>query len=221
MTLLDRYLKGEAMGQEAFDPAIFPQIDGVLNETFKRVASNVNIIHTQLKKIHYQFVSNIQYEWQRPLNPPHPDTDQLLSRLRINAEPGGHIPLSLQYFYKIVGSCNFCWDWETHPDIPWEGADPLDIPPINNLFELNEGQYDDSILISADYLQKDNISGSCYYLELTREPAIDSLLIQWNVSFIDYLRLTLNNCGFTMADQCDYDNLKAYCNYVRPLLQKI
>lgn len=144
MTLFERYQHGEttevydeifAMGEEAFAPEIFPEIDLVLNETFKRVAFNLDVIHKELKRINYHFVSNIQYDWQRPLVPPYPNTTELLSQLKTRVQNAGHIPLSLEYFYKHIGGCNFCWDWETNPNIPWEGADPLNIPPIKDLFE--------------------------------------------------------------------------------------
>jgi len=58
MTLSDRYLKGEtqavyeeiyALGEIAFDPAIFPQIDKVLRTTFHRAAFNIAVIYKGLR----------------------------------------------------------------------------------------------------------------------------------------------------------------------------
>jgi hypothetical protein len=115
-----------SLGQDAFKPNNFSQIDLVLTETFKRVAFNLEVIYKELKSSNYQFTSNIEYDWQRPLFPPDTDTDKLLSVLKYKTEEVGFVPLSLEYFYKIVGSCNFCWDWGTNPAIPWEGADPID-----------------------------------------------------------------------------------------------
>ncbi|MBK7307649.1 MAG: hypothetical protein IPI88_11865 [Chitinophagaceae bacterium] len=135
------------------------------------------------------------------------------------------IPLSLEYFYRIVGSCNFCWDWESNPDIPWEGADPIDIPPITTLLsDLIYDDYDrDDILLGGDYLQKDNVSGSCYNIQLTPSVSVDSLFLHenWDIPFIEYLRITFDNCGFSMADQSDYDDLDTFCDRVRPLLKEI
>ncbi|RYU95895.1 hypothetical protein [Emticicia agri] len=232
MTLLDRYLKGETvevyeellvLGQEAFSSKNFIQIDLILKETFKRVQLNLDIIYNELKNIDYKFVSPTEYDWQIPVLPPDPDVDLLLVKLKSKLKHAGYIPLSLEYFYRIVGSCNFCWDWKMYPDIPWEGADPIDIPPIKTL--LTDLIYDDydlnEILLAGDYLQKDNISGSCYNLELTASPSIDSLLIGWDIPFINYLRLTFKNCGFTRADQCKYETLNAFCNTVRPKLLAI
>ncbi len=79
----------------------------------------------------------------------------------------------------------------------------------------------DDILITGDYLQKDNISGSCYNIELTTSVAIDSLFLGWGIPFIEYLRLTFKNCGFTMADQCNYESLASFCNTVKPKLKEI
>ena len=121
MTLFDRYLKGEttdvyndfyALGQEALNPGNFIQTDLILNETFKRVKFNLEIIYKELKTINYQFVSNIEHNLQKPLLPPDPNVDFLLSELKFKIKNAGHIPLSLEYFYRIVGSCNFCWNWE-------------------------------------------------------------------------------------------------------------
>ncbi|MGN6437605.1 MAG: hypothetical protein ACTHMM_13780 [Agriterribacter sp.] len=232
MTFFERYLQGEtvavydeiyALKHAAFKPDYFSQVDLVLNETFKRVRYNLELIYNELRSINYQFVSNIKYEWEMPLLLPDANTDSLLSKLKRKVKSGGHVPLSLEYFYKIVGSCNFCWDWKTNPDIPWEGADPIDIPPINTLItELIYDDYDSNeILLSGDYLQKDNVSGSCYNIELTDLPSIDSLLIGWDIPFIEYLRLTFKNCGFTMADRCEYESLKIFCDKVKPQLQEI
>ncbi|MBA4851457.1 hypothetical protein [Emticicia sp. BO119] len=232
MKLFDRYINGEttkvydelsALREGAFNSNNFIQTDLILKETFRRVKFNLDIIYNALKNIDYKFVSTIQYNWQIPVLPPDPNVDLLLFELKSKLKNAGHIPLSLEYFYRIVGSCNFCWDWKVYPDIPWVGADPIDIPPIRTL--LTDLIYDDydinEILLSGDYLQKDNISGSCYNLELTTSPSIDSLLIGWDIPFIDYLRLTFKNCGFTMADQCEYDTLAAFCNFVRPQMLEI
>ena len=79
----------------------------------------------------------------------------------------------------------------------------------------------DNILLSGDYLQKDNISGSCHSINLTETASIDSLISGWDMPFIEYLRLTMKNCGFTMADQYDYESLDAFCNRVRPKLLEV
>jgi hypothetical protein len=231
MTLLDRYLKGEATevydelyksGMEALSPKNFIQTDLILKETFSRVKLNLEIIYAELKNINYRFIADIKYDWQKPILAPDVNVDVLLLELKSKIKNTGYIPLSLEYFYKIVGSCNFCWDWESHPDIPWEGADPIDIPLVKDLIEMIDDDHDsDDILITGDYLQKDNVSGSCYNIELTDSLSIDSVLRGWDIPFIEYMRLTFRNCGFTMADQCDYRSLISFCNKVRPQLLEI
>jgi len=231
MTLLDRYLSGDfievydriySLGQEALSPTNSIQTDLVLKETFKRVAFNLNTIYKELKKIDYQFVSNVKYDWQRPLLPPDEKVALLLTELKSRTKNAGHIPVSLEYFYKIVGSCNFCWDWEKNPNIPWEGADPINLPPIKDLLEMvDEGYDNEDILLTGDYLQKDNVSGDCYKIELTETPSVDSTFIGWDMPFIEYLRLTFKNCGFSMADQCEHPSLISFCNSVRPQLHEI
>jgi len=235
MGLLHRYIHGEttsvynelyALGADALSPANFTETSLVLHETFTRVRYNLEVIYKELQRINYQFEADIKHDWQIPLLAPDTDTDILLAELKSRVKNVGHIPLSLEYFYTIVGSCNFCWDWKLKPDIPWEGADPVDIPPIKNLLEMvDEEDFIESdcdeILIAGDYLQKDNISGSSYHIQLTTSASLDSLITGWDIPFIEYLRLTCNNCGFTMADQCEYDSLTEFCNRVRPKLLDI
>jgi hypothetical protein len=228
MTLYERYIKGDRievyndiynLEQTAFHPDNFNQVELVLKETFKRTAYNLNIIYQELKAIDYLFVKDVKHDWQIPYLPPYPNNDELLSKLKAKISDGWFLPLSLEYFYTYVGGCNFGWDWETDPDIPWEGADPLDIPPIPALLEMaGEDDYEGDILMTGDYLQKDNISGSCYTLELPQSPSIDSVFSGYDIPFIEYLRLTFDNCGFTMADQCEYESLEAFCERTRPKL---
>lgn len=231
-TLLEKYINGEyeevydeiySLEQDAFLPENFTQIDLVLKETFRRVAYNLDIIYKELKNINYQFVpANIADDWQTPVLPPAADTESLLAQLKSKVEPLNYIPFSLQYFYKIVGSCTFCWDYDAKPEIPWEGADPLDIPPLKYLLDnINEGFINDDIMITGDYLHKDNVSGDTYTLELPKSQTVDSLFSYYDIFFIEYLRLTFRNCGFTMADECDYQSLKAFCDVVRPQLLEI
>lgn len=216
-----------ALSDRAFDPENFEMIGPVIRETFVRLAYNLQLIKQELDKINYQFIPAPRHDFEKPLTPPHPDVESLLKKLKTMVAPGGHIPLSLEYFYRIVGSCNFCWDYKTDPDIRWESADPIDIPPIQDLLEMagevaeDEDFLEEGILISGDYLQKDNISGSTYNLVLTPTPSIDCLITGWDIPFIEYLRLTSSNCGFTMAPETDYQSLNDFCKKLRPQLLDI
>lgn len=228
MELYDRYLNGEteavyaqlyALGEEALTSEYFPQTELILIETFRRVWLNLNEIHKELLAINYQFVPNPAFDWQKPLTQPPASTKQLIKKLQSKVSHIGHVPLSLQYFYRQIGSCNFGWDYETAPEIPWEGSDPIDIPPVNELIEMIDEEFEEGeIFICGDSLHKDNISGSSYTLELTERPAVDSLLHGHDISFIAYLRRTFNNCGFTLADECNYSELNAFREKVRPRL---
>ena len=142
----------------------------------------------------------------------------------------GYIPLSLKMFYKIVGSCNFAWDYDENPSIPWEGADPIQITPVTDLLsELTDlSEEDDDFIqltVSAGYLHKDNISGGLpYCVEITPSPSIDGLFLNedHDKTFIDYLRLTMENCGFSNADACmDIDDFVRFQESVRPKLYNI
>jgi hypothetical protein len=231
MELFDRYLQGDAkavydeiyaLRSDALNEQNFPAVDIILQETFRRVAYNLDIIYHELVKENYQFTADIKHDWQRPLMPPDPNVEALLIQLKSKLR-GSYLPLSLEYFYRYAGSCNFCWDWETNPVIPWEGADPLDIPPISTMLEMVESEDLENelefLLISGDDLTKDNISGSTYSLELTPEPAVDSLIHMLDLPFIEYLRKAIHKGGFFHADQCDYDDLDAFVARVRPQLK--
>jgi hypothetical protein len=238
MDFISRYLKGEhqsvyndiySLGSTAFDSKYFPEIQSVLKETFTRISTNLHIIYNELKLINYQFTNPAIYDWQKPILNPHPDIEYYLSEIKNKLGPFSDIPLSLKYFYKFVGACNFSWDYETNNEIPWEGADPLVICPVTDLLEMiseddPEANYlEEGIILSGDFLTKDNISGSTYSIEAISTPLIDSLLLHedWNITFIEYLRKSLYNCGFSLADKCEYISLNEFCQKVRPLLKPI
>jgi len=238
MNFLSRYIEGEceavykeifSLGDKAFDPILFPEINSVLKETFERVKFNLDIIYAELDSIGYIFAEPACYNGRKPITPPEPNTEVLLQQLKYHLGAAAEIPLSLQYFYKVAGSCNFCWNYESNDDIPWEGADPLDMPALKDLIEMYENaepetDYDGKdLLLAGDSLTKDNISGSTYNIKIHSKQTIDTILLHedWNIPFIEYLRITFNNCGFSMADSCQYESLRAFCAKVRPLLRPI
>jgi hypothetical protein len=121
------------------------------------------------------------------------------------------------------------WNYDEKPEIPWEGADPVQIAPISDLLmELSDFEDDNDFRelgVSADYLHKDNISGGpMYSIEITKRPQIDSLFLneEHNTTFIKYLRLTMENCGFSRAGEIsDRDDFNAFSRKVGPMLNKI
>ena len=142
MKLYDRYKIGETetvyediykLGGDAFLESNFADIEKVLTETFERVAYNLDIIYKELTNINYLFKTNFEFNFERPLIKPLADTDKLLSRLDKSVRPFGFVPLSLKMFYKIVGACNFGWDYETNEDFIWQCADPIQITSLDDL----------------------------------------------------------------------------------------
>ena len=222
MTLYSRYINGEteqvykdiyALGQDAFLPNKFPDIEMVLTETFQRVAYNLEIIYTELKHINYTFWKNELGSEEALLKPP-AETDKLIDTLEQAINPFGYLPLSLKMFYKIVGSCNFVWDYRQDKAIMWEMADAIQIAPLTYcvsevtdkywLQQAKEYMEDEDfgftfLVLAADDLHKDNVSGGPpYSLEITKQPSIDGNFINEpnNTTFINYLRICFEYCGF-------------------------
>ena len=225
MTLLDKYLAGHSeavydqiysLGAGAFEPEEFKEIDEVLNETFKRAQFNLTTIYEKLRTVDYKFLADTYEDpYDKPLVLPNDHYEDLINELERKVTPY-YIPVSLKYFYKYIGACDFTWDWKRKPDIPWEGADPIVIPSINYLVEgLEEGSYQDELALCPDNLQKDNVSGDSYYLELGSSPIIDSVISGYNLKFIEYLRLTFLNCGFSAANECDSKSLREFCQDIK------
>jgi len=148
-------------------------------------------------------------------------------------DPVGHIPLSLVTFWKIVGSCNFAWDYESDPNIPWGEADSIQLHPITDIAKeaeddlavLKRGNEPAGIWVAADYYHKDNISGGApYSVELTTAPQVDSRFLHEGhpTTFIDYLRIVMEGCGFSRMEAVhDLPDFLGYCEQVRPLLKPI
>jgi hypothetical protein len=234
MSFIERYKNGETrevyqdiyeLGEKAFDKDILPDVEAVLTETFGRVRYNLEVIYEVLKEMDYQFKTEFEYTSDYPIAEPVKNCDKLLTKLDKTVKPFGYVPLSFKLFYKIVGSCNFAWDYETNENIIWEYADPIQIEALDDLFEyplyegwveemkdiLVEEEETDSAYIefSADYYHKDNVSGGMgYAIEITKKPSIDSKVLfeEHDTTFIEYLRLTFENCGFIRIKNPEYGN---------------
>jgi hypothetical protein len=238
MNLLDRYLQGEGrsvyaeierMGPDALAKRNLGIVDAVLRETMNRVAYNLSIIYSGLLEEDYCFQSNIQFDFDYPLLKPFPNVKDLIRKLEKGVRKFGHIPLSLKLFYEIVGSCNFAWDYDGIEEIPWEGADPIQIGPITDLLEeLKDMEVEDEepgLSVSADYLHKDNISGGPgYAVELTRMPQAASRFLneEHETSFINYLRIAMDGCGFSRGRAVSHlDSFVQFSEKIRPQLKPI
>lgn len=247
MTLYDRYINGQteqvyqdisALGQDAFLPANLPDIENVLSETFQRVSYNLDIIYSELKNMKYLFKTEFEYNFQRPLISPLADTEKLLTKLDTAVRPFGFVPLSLKMFYRIVGACNFGWDYDTNEEYIWQFADPIQITSLDDVVaEVTDkdylsdltGYYEEdgfvSLQLSADYLHKDNTSGGpAYSLKLTEKPSVDGQFLneEHDTTFINYLRICFDNCGFSRIANPHYDNdYQAFFDKVKPQLKPI
>jgi hypothetical protein len=249
MTLYDRYINGQteqvyqdiyALGQDAFLPANLPDIEKVLTETFQRVAYNLDIIYRELKNINYLFKAEPKYNFEKPLHKPLLDTKNLLEKLDNAVKPFGFVPLSLKYFYQIVGSVNFVWDYETNEDFIWEMADPIQIASLDAVVETVTDEWwsedmqlyvDDENVgtafldLAADDLHKDNVSGGqAYAIQITNQPSIDSNFMNEPnaTNFINYLRICFAYCGFPGIARPDTGNdYKAFFDKVKPQLKSI
>lgn len=249
MTLYNRYINGQtkevyreiyAMGANAFLPENLQEIEKVLTETFQRVAYNLDIIYTELKAINYLFKIEPAYNFERPLHKPLPDTDILLLQLDKAVQPFGFVPLSMKFFYKIVGGVNFVWDYETNEDFMWNMADPIQIASLDAVVEAVNDEYwqediqqyvaDENfgkafIDLAADDLHKDNVSGGqAYAIEITKKPSIDSSFMNEpnDTSFINYLRICFEYCGFPGITRPEMHNdYQAFFDRVKPQLKSI
>jgi len=250
MDFYNRYINGEdgrsvyndiyALGQDAFNDKNFDDVQKVMIETFNRVAFNLEIIFSALKSIKYAFKTEFQCSSDKPLLAPLPNTDELLLKLDKATSGFGQVPYSLKLFYKIVGTCNFGWDYENRPELFWEYADPIQITSLDDLVSyVTEGDWKEYlseelagnytphpyIELAADYYHKDNVSGGLpYSIQITKAPCIDSLFLNEpnGTNFINYLRICMENCGFSRITEPAYENdYQEFFDKVKPQLKKI
>jgi hypothetical protein len=130
------------------------------------------------------------------------------------------LPLSLQYFYKYVSSCDFTWDWNTNQKILWEGGDPIFIAAIDVILDCGITS-NGEVWISPDKLVKDNVSGDAYYVQLDKVPKLDCCISHYDIQFIDYLRLTFLNAGFTAGGSLESASFKGYLGKIEAKLLPI
>lgn len=248
MSFYGRYLNGETravyddirkLGEESLLPQNLPEIEKVLAETFRRTAFNLEVIYTELQRIDYRFKTDFQSNSDRPLLKPLFAAAELLEKLDRAAKPFGFVPLSLKRFYQIVGACNFAWDYENNENFFWDYSDPIQIMSLDDLVALVTDEYweeemadyvEDEIgpphlELAADYYHKDDVSGGDpYCLEITKKPSVDSLFLYelHNTTFIDYLRICFENCGFSNIAATDVQNdYQSFFSRVKPRMLEI
>lgn len=178
MNLLEKYRRGgtlevydemERMGSAAFNGENLREVHTVVGETMNRVAYNLDVIYAALLETNYCFKKNPRFDFERPILKPRWGAKFRVRRLEKAVSKFGHVPLSLKMFIRIVGACNFTWDYEAVEEIPWEGADPIEIIPISDLLQeikdldFEEDDEEFGLPVSGDYLHKDNTSGGPMY----------------------------------------------------------
>lgn len=222
------------------DPNVLYEINKVLTEIFSRVKYNSGIIYRELRRMNYCFWGTTSLDTRWPIRFPKNNTQKLIRTLEIGVQPIGHIPLSLKYFYSIVGSINFTWDYEKKEQIKWPGSDPLEIIALedaisivtNKYWEeemkeyLSDEDYQKAFLeLSGDFLHKDNISGGPpYSIALTKNKSVDGFMIHMpeKIRFVDYLRRCFEYGGFYRGSEIfgdtEYDH---FLSKVKKRLKKI
>lgn len=144
MNLYEQYLDGahEAvyeeiykLGDKAFDSEYKKEVDKVLQETFERVSFNLKIIYKELIKLGYLFNIDCQFNFEKPLHEPLENTENLIGQLDRAVSSFGYVPLSLKYFYRIVGGVNFVWDLAANNQLMWDLADPIQVASLDSVVE--------------------------------------------------------------------------------------
>ncbi|MBK7638750.1 MAG: hypothetical protein IPJ22_01470 [Bacteroidetes bacterium] len=79
--------------------------------------------------------------------------------------------------------------------------------------------------LAADDLHKDNISGSQgYAIQITKEPSIESNFLNEpnDTTFVNYLRICFENCGFPSITRPDMNNkYQTFFEKIKPQLKPI
>lgn len=235
---LEVYNKIHELGNDIFlNSELFKEVEKILIETFDRVAYNLNIIYQELLSLNYLFFNDVNKYFEIAICKRFDNTELLLSRLKEAAKPFGHIPLSLEYFYRAIGGINFGWNYTINDQFIWNASDPIQIINLVDLVDevaneywredLEEQliEYNDikpHMFLSADLLHKDNISGGIgYAIEITKQKSFDSefLYEPHNTTFVNYLRICFDNCGFPLIKNNPSNNYSDFFEKVKPQLK--
>ena len=249
MKLYQRYINGQEqevydelieLGDSIFEEIYISEVETILLEIFQRVRFNLEIIYDELENIGYLFKTKYECNSDKPFHKPLPKTQEFLKKLEDRTSPFGHIPLSIKYFYSLVGGVNFCWDYEVNKEVKWLGSDPIQIISLDDIYNYILDEYWEETMsdyledpeykcaffeISEDYLHKDNISGGMgYAIKLTKKKSLDSELLHEsnNTTFINYLRICFANCGFSKREEYHYGkDFDEFYKKVKPKLLNI
>jgi hypothetical protein len=219
--LLSRYQKGEhelvwaeLRAFESIGGDLLIEASAVAEETMKRVAHNADLLAERFQA----------HDW-RPLYgelrtlPQGSDQETIIRMEQIS---GGSLPLSLKFFWTIVGGLNFVWDYNSGPepdlglDMTQDNLDPLCVGSAGeSAYLIEEWEYQckdvdpelwDPFLLelSPDNLHKANISGGSPYGVELPFPGVDPIFAYepHKLPFTDYLRLAFKCGGFPGLLEC-------------------
>lgn len=240
-SLLQRYLEGECtavykeielLDVDKISEQQQNEIHQILDETFRRVRYNLDVIYTELQAIGYIF------ETDEPLHEAYAGTTNILSKINHTITSFGKLPLSLRYFYKYTGGVNFVGNYDDEIPILWEMSDVIQIISLPELLEIvdtadwqeemDEIYEDEQIAyleLSADVYHKDNISGGrAYAIRIQKESLVDTsfLFEMHDTSFVNYLRICFEYAGFPGVENFGSNaSFNDYLLKVKPLLKTI
>jgi len=214
---LIRYKNGEQnqvcldlikLGNLIFEEPYYSDSIEVIVEIMERIKFNIEILVNELTNINYHFGYFEDGETLlgndiRIIEPPSIDID-----LKINSieEQFGSIPLSLKYFWKIIGGVNLMGYHNNWPaDILYDSlnVESLDLILKYELEIIEDDSFTNEesylIPISPDDYHKARISGGSPYEIRIPNKCFDVILEneKHNTYFIDYLRIALKWGGFT------------------------
>lgn len=217
MSYLERYLHGEykqvwaellSLGRIE-DSEVLKDAEAVAAETMERVQVNVERIIDRLKTLHYEFLYPSEVYFPPPEN--------IIQKIKELEYKAGPIPISLQYFYRMIGSVNLSG---RHPSFfPEDYPDPLVIEPFPYFLDYSFPEWLEEneklppkerkkfrMELSPDLLHKANVSGGPpYAIELPNHSVDAPLLEEWHkTTFIDYLRITFQWGGFPGLKKSTY-----------------
>ena len=215
MTLIERYRAGacEAVWEELVsagpdirDSPIATDAMQVALETMTRVRANLRTLRTRLDTLGYRFGyypdGTKLHSYVGPLEAPTVESGRHVDDLTKKA---GSIPLSLESFWRVVGSVDFIGQHLLWP----EHADPIVVmPPDVSIQEFADWQHRVELdgaqeagpflaVIAPDDFHKENVSGGSPYGFVLPNGAADALLeAEWhNLPFISYLRIAILDWG--------------------------
>ena len=207
------------LGYRIREPEYFDEAIIILEQTMKKVKRNIIIIRERLLEL--GFIFEEKYPESMPIfRDPADNVSIVLDEIESLV---GVIPLSLRYFYTIVGTVNFMG---YHPNWPNYYSDPLVVHSPDIALEwwkwnyANEPENSTEIIVAPDQFHKAGHSGTGTYTMKVPNLSFDGILEgeSHNVSFIHYLQMCFKWGGFPGFEQIGLAPLEDIKTLARDLL---